>query len=208
MGVAAIIFIIITILAIDDGSDMTVTVLFGGLAVLFIYLWATKDARKKKQAENAQKQREEKERQRIAEVQQSACARFNASPFATQLRQDFAQRGWQDLDYNNGKGCQIYADKIETPCRTYVYIDYGLGKLDMQSCEELAEYLGLASGREYVTRKLEKFVGGRSSSYSGYVDSNGHVSISQDADGHDVTIGYSVYIKSTIPPQKPQGKAW
>ena len=208
MGIAAIVFVFLTIFALTEGDDIAVTILFGALAVLFIYLWATKAKRKQKQIEETEKREAEQERQRKAELQQRACKRFNASPFATQLRQDFAQRGWQDLDYNKGQGCRIYADRIETPCRTYVYIDYGWGKLDMQSCEELAEYLGLACGKEYITNKLTKFVGGRSSSYSGYIDSNGSVSICQDADGNDVTIGYSVYIKSTIPPKKPQGKAW
>ncbi len=207
MGVVAIIFVICTILAIEDGGDMTVTVLFAGLAVLFIYLWATKDKRAKKRVEETRKRKEEEECQRKAKLQQYACRRFNTAPFATQLRQDFHKRNWKDLDYNSG-GCAIYEDRIITHCQAYIYLDHGWGNLDLPSCETLAEYFGLASGKEYVTEKITKTIGGVSSSYSGYISNDGSVSLSRDFWGEDITIGYKVYIKPSVPPPKPQGKAW
>lgn len=51
MGIAAIVFVLLTIFALTEGDDIAVTILFGALAVLFIYLWATKDKRKQKQIE-------------------------------------------------------------------------------------------------------------------------------------------------------------
>lgn len=206
MGFWAIICFVVTAIAIESG-EVFMIITFGGIGILLTYLWATKDKRRQEEAERKRKEKEEAERKRKEETRQRALVRFNTSTFATQIIQDFRSRNWRDLDYKSG-GCQIYSDKIITPCQSYVYIDYGWGKLDIKSCEELAEYLGIAYGKTYSAEAITKFVGGVSSSYSGHISSTGDVSVYRDAWGDDKVIGYKLYSKNTVPPPTPKGKAW
>ena len=206
MGFWAIICFVAAAIAIETG-DMFMLAVFGGLGVLLTYLWAPKDKRAKKRALEEQKQREEAERQRKEQVRQRALTRFNASPLAVQIIRDMRNRNWLDLDYKRD-GCCIYFDKIATPCQKYTYRDYGLKDLDEADCEELAEYLGLAYGREYCVKKMTKFVGGVSSSYSGHIGADGSVSLCRDGWSEEKTIGYKVYSKASVPPAESQGKSW
>ena len=206
MGFSAIICFIIAAIAIESG-EIFMIVIFGGLGVLLTYLWATKDKRAEAAKQEEQKKKAEAERRRKEALRQHATTRFNTSPLAAQIVRDFRSRNWLDLDYKK-HGCSIYFDKITTPCQKYTYLDYGLGKLDEGSCEELAEYLGLAYGREYRVEKLTKTVGGVSSSYSGHISADGGVSLCRDGWSEEVTIGYRVYSKASVPPPEAKGKAW
>lgn len=206
MGFWAIVCFVIAAIAIESG-EVFMIVFFGGIGALLTYLWATKDKREKEVHRKTQQRRIETEQKRKEETRRCGLSRFGGSIFAEQLVREFRGRNWLDLDFRNG-GCQIYSDKIVTPCKTYVYINYGLAKLDIKGCEELAEFLGVVYGRAYSVDKITKFVGGVSDSYSGHINSDGGVSVYRDAWGGDTVIGYKLYSKNTVPPPAPKGKAW
>ncbi|MBE6796329.1 MAG: hypothetical protein E7533_07080 [Ruminococcaceae bacterium] len=206
MIIGAIICFIIAAIAIEDGESYMVAI-FGGLGLYLIYRRITRDDREAEKAEKAAQRKQEEEKKRKEKVRQNALVRFKSSSFANQIIRDFRTRNWSDLDYRKG-GCNIECDSIKTPYKTYVYIDYGLGRLNKNGCQELAEYIGMAYGSDYSTKEMIKSVGGYSGGYSGYVSSNGDISISRDADVADIFVGYKLYSKNTVPPPPPQGKAW
>lgn len=164
-------------------------------------------AKNTKRAEEAARREAEKERRRKDAVRQCAITRFRTSAFVSTLIQDFSNRNWRDLDYTQN-GCYVYPDKIVTPCQTYIYINYGLANLDMEGCEELAEYLGTVYGRPYSAVKETKFFGGVSNSYTSYLGSDGSVSTVRDAWGEERTIAYRLYSQNTVPSPPPKGRAW
>lgn len=206
MGFWAIICFVLAAIAIESGDILMITI-FAGLGILFTYLWATREDREKKRREELKKQREELKKQKLAEKIQLSKARFSNSAFAAQVIQDFRSRHWGDLDFKRGS-CQIFHDKIVTPYQTYLYINYGLGKLDNNGCEQLALYLGEAYGGGYETKAIERGYGGYSGSYSGYISSDGSVSISPDGGGDFVTVGYELCSKASMTPSNPVGKKW
>lgn len=206
MGIAAIICFIIAAIAIESGEPMMICI-FGGLGLLFAYLWATKDERAKKAAQESAKQNAEKERRIEEQKRQESKPRFQNSAFAQQVINDFRRRSWSDLDFKQD-GCQVRKDKIVTPNQTYVYINYGLANLDAKGCELLAIYIGQAYGRAYKKEQITHCVGGYSNSYSGYVDSSGGVSISRDSYFSESVEGYKIYSQATMPPPPPKGRDW
>lgn len=120
MGFGAIICFLIAAFAIETG-EVFMIVIFGGLGIWLTYLWATKDERRKKDAEERRKREE-------AALRNRAQARFSNSSFVSLVLRDLQRRNWVDLE--NGNSCQILKDKIVTAYRTYTYIDYNLQKLD------------------------------------------------------------------------------
>lgn len=218
MGLGCVVCFVLAYLGIETG-DPVVAAFFGIIGVWLLYMWATKEERKKKKAEEAEKRREEqrreKERNEKKELRQQAIARFNTSPFVLQIVKDFRSRNWRDLDYSKG-GCVIYYDKIVTPYRTYVYINYDLARLDQNGCQELAEILGMAYSQAnkqpytaYTAQEKQRFVGGRSNSISGhYNESTNEFMASPDVVESYVFEGYMLYSNDTVPPPPPTGKAW
>ena len=195
MGFWAIFFIIATILAIDTGmQDVTVTVLFAGLAVLFTYLWATKDKRKEDDKKREWKAKEDKARQR-----------FGSKPIVSQVVRDARIRG-------QGIHAKVYSDRIEANEKTYRYIDYNLAKLDKESdWEQLAFCLGVCFGGGYSVNRIIKTTGGcHPISYTGHVSSDSSVHIYPDVDTTDYIIGYEVDTATPAPaaPPQPTGQKW
>lgn len=168
MGIAAIICFILALVAIGSG-EIPVAVVFVVLGIWFACRWATKDEREK-----------EKEQKEQKETVDRARERFKDSRFVTQIIQEFRNRNWRDLDYNFG-GCKVWLDRIITPYQTYVYIDYGLGRLDVEGCKELAVYLGMAFGKDFCTK----------------IDSDG-----------EFASGYILYSSDTAPTPSSEGKKW
>ena len=191
MGFWAIFFIIATILAIDTGmQDVTVTVLFAGLAVLFTYLWATKDKRKEDDKKRRQKQEEDKARQR-----------FGSRSIVQQVVRDARIQG-------KGIHCQVYRDRIEGNGRTYRYSDHGLGMLEQQSdWKQLAICLGEVYGGAYSVTALDR-APAWSGRYAGHVSSDGSVHVYPDVDDSDHIIGYKVDTRQPAPPPPPPGQKW
>ena len=191
MGVWAIIFTIITALAIESG-DITMILIFGGLAVWFIYLWATKDKRKEDDKKRRQKQEEDKARQR-----------FGSKPIVQQVVRDARIQG-------KGIHCQVYRDRIEGNGRTYRYSDHGLGMLEKQSdWKQLAICLGEVYGGMYSVTALDR-APAWSGRYAGHVSSDGSVHIYPDVDDSDHIIGYKVDTRQPAPPPPPPppGQKW
>ena len=190
MGVWAIIFTIITALAIESG-DITMILIFGGLAVWFIYLWATKAERKKKDREWRQKQEAEQARQR-----------FGSRSVVQQVVRDARIQG-------KGIHAEVYKDRIEGNGKTYRYTDYGLAKLEnMRDWKQLAICLGEVYGGEYRIGSLESYNRGWSGRYAGHVSSDGSVHVYPDVDDSDRIVGYSVHTQQPAPPPPPPGQKW
>lgn len=202
---AAIICFLLAAIALED--DLEVALIFAGIGVLLIYLKVTE----KKRFAKREKIRIEREQIRIEEEKnktiQSAMSRFGNSNFVARLIQDFRIRNWSDLNYGGG-GCQVLSDKIVTPYKTYLYDDFGLNRLDTKGCEQLAVYIGELFGREYGVEEMTRAFGGYTGGYSGYVGSDGSISVSRDYSGGTTTLGYKVYSVSSKPSPKPQGKNW
>lgn len=197
-GLWIIICFILAAAAIEQGEGLMI-VIFGGLGICLAYLGATKDERHKKQQEEARKRAE-------AELRYRARQRFSDSYLANLIVRDLQLRNWVDLEDCNG--CQVLKTKTITPYQTYIYLeDYGLGTLEEDGCRELATYLSLFYHGDYEITPIIRSFGGVSNSYSGYIGSDGSVSISQDAWGDDVVDGYRL-CKKVVKPKSPQGKKW
>ncbi len=213
MGVCGVICLILCFFGFIWG-EIVPGLVFGAIGFLLLYMkekindpeeW--EEQRKLKKIAKAKKEKEE--------LRKHAIARFNTAPFVKQLVQDFRSRNWQDLDYSKG-GCVIYYDKIVTPYRTYVYINYDLARLDQNGCQELAEILGMAYSQAnkqpytaYTAQEKQRFVGGRSNSISGhYNESTNEFMASPDVVESYVFEGYMLYSNDTVPPPPPTGKAW
>ena len=202
----ALLFWLFTVLGLEHG-DISMTVVFGAIAVWLTYLWLTKDKRKAEEKEKNRRMQEERERKRKEQQLAAGRTRFENNPFVRHLIRSFRERNWADLDYTKN-GCRVYTNRIETPVRTYWYKDYNLDVLDMKACEQLAMYLGSAAGGEYEVKPLERSAGYSSgSSYSGYVGSSGDIHISSASSGSDYLDGYKVYTKRSVP-QRPQRQKW
>lgn len=200
--IAGLIFLFIAVYGIITGgvNDLIPGLIFAGVGVLLIYLKVTE---RKRFTHREQRRIEEKKNNTI----QSAKLRFNNSTFVTHLIRDCRARNWSDLNYVNG-GCQVLTDKIVTPYKTYLYDDFGLNRLDIKGCEQLAVYIGELFGRKYEVEEISQFFGGYTGGYSGYVGSDGSISVSRNYSGGERTLGYKVYSTSSKPNPKPQGKAW
>ena len=213
MGVCGVICLILCFFGFIWG-EIVPGLVFGAIGFLLLYMkekindpeeW--EEQRKLKKIAKAKKEKEE--------LRKRAIARFNTAPFVKQLVQDFRSRNWQDLDYSKG-GCVIYYDKIVTPYRTYVYINYDLARLDQNGCQELAEILGMAYSQAnkqpytaYTAQEKQRFVGGRSNGISGhYNESTNEFMASPDVVESYVFEGYMLYSNDTVQPPPPTGKAW
>ena len=196
MGFWAVVCFILAVVAFQ-GGNMIVALTLGGAGLMLAYFWSTKEERARQCYEAAQREN----------TIRAGRQRFGNSAFVAQVISDFRVRNWNDLDYRRG-GCQILEDKIETPYRTYIYIQYGLGKLDQEGREQLAYYLGEAYGGCYSFTPIEKLAGGRSNSYSGYISSDGDVRISSDSTRDFVNIGSKLYSDASVPPPPPKGRNW
>lgn len=197
MKVGIVLCIILTLAALESG-DMFVTAVFGGLSVLLIYLKTTEKERWKKKAEEAR-------RKAATELRIRANQRFGNSDFANMVVRNLQHLNWTEL--NDVKGIRILFKEIVTPSRRYRYIDYGLAELDAKGTLELADYISsFYPGNDIKVSQIVRTVGGYTGGYSGYVGSDGSVSVSQDGGGYDKIEGHEIHkIRSK---QQPQGTKW
>lgn len=197
MNVGIVLCIILTLAALESG-DMFVTAVFGGLSVLLIYLKTTEKERWKKKAEEAR-------RKAATELRIRANQRFGNSDFANMVVRNLQHLNWTEL--NDVKGIRILFKEIVTPSRRYRYIDYGLAELDAKGTLELADHISsFYPGNDIKVSQIVRTVGGYTGGYSGYVGSDGSVSVSQDGGGYDKIEGHEIHkIRSK---QQPQGTKW
>lgn len=197
MKVGIVLCIILTLAALESG-DMFVTAVFGGLSVLLIYLKTTEKERWKKKAEEAR-------RKAATELRIRANQRFGNSDFANMVVRNLQHLNWTEL--NDVKGIRILFKEIVTPSRRYRYIDYGLAELDEKGTLELADYISsFYPGNDIKVSQIVRTVGGYTGGYSGYVGSDGSVSVSQDGGWYDKIEGHEIHkIRSK---QQPQGTKW
>lgn len=197
MKVGIVLCIILTLAALESG-DMFVTAVFGGLSVLLIYLKTTEKERWKKKAEEAR-------RKAATELRIRANQRFGNSDFANMVVRNLQHLNWTEL--NDVKGIRILFKEIVTPSRRYRYIDYGLAELDEKGTLELADYISSFYPRNDIkVSQIVRTVGGYTGGYSGYVGSDGSVSVSQDGGWYDKIEGHEIHkIRSK---QQPQGTKW
>lgn len=205
---AAIICFLLAAIGLEQGEDgLVMTLFFAGIGVLLIYLKVTEKERQRKRNEQIAERNKRKAEEEKNKTIQAAMSRFGNSNFVARLIQDFRIRNWSDLNCGGG-GCQVFEDKIVTPHKTYLYDDFGLNRLDPKGCEQLAVYIGELFGREYEVKEMTRAFGGYTGGYSGYVGSDGSISVSRDYSGGTTTLGYKVYSVSSKPSPKPQGKNW
>ncbi len=195
--VGIVLCIILTLAALESG-DMFVTAVFGGLSVLLIYLKTTEKERWKKKAEEAR-------RKAATELRIRANQRFGNSDFANMVVRNLQHLNWTEL--NDVKGIRILFKEIVTPSRRYRYIDYGLAELDGKGTFELADYISsFYPGNDIKVSQIVRTVGGYTGGYSGYVGSDGSVSVSRDGGWYDKIEGHEIHkIRSK---QQPQGTKW
>lgn len=195
--IGIVVCIILTLAALESG-DMFVTAVFGGLSVLLIYLKTTEKKRWKKKAEEAR-------RKAATELRIRANQRFGNSDFANMVVRNLQHLNWTEL--NDVKGIRILFKEIVTPSRRYRYIDYGLAELDAKGTLELADYISsFYPGNDIKVSQIVKTAGGYTGGYSGYVGSDGSVSVSQDGGWYDKIEGHEIHkIRSK---QQPQGTKW
>lgn len=187
---AAIVCFVIAFIAIEHG-EMFMLVVFGGIGAYLMYLWATKDKRKK----------EEQKRIREQKIQDGK-SRFANSQLVRTVISECKANGNQNFS------CDVCFDSIKTPITTHYYGDFGLAKLDKKGCELLAYYIGSQVNNDnFIVTTKTKLVGGVSGSYSGYVGADGSISISQDCSAEDVLIGYTVYTRAPQPVEPPK-QSW
>lgn len=197
MKVGIVLCIILSLAALESG-DMFITAIFGGLSVLLIYLKATEKERQRRKAWEA-------ERKAAEELRARGNQRFGNSSFAKMVVHDLQLSNWADL--NDVNGVRILFEEVVTPSRKYRYIDYGLAKLDVKGTQEFADYISsFYHGDDIKVSQIVKTVGGYTGGYSGYVGSDGTVSISQDWSGYDKVEGYMIC--KVCPKYHPQGAKW
>lgn len=197
MKVGIVLCIILTLAALESG-DMFVTAVFSGLSVLLIYLKTTEKERWKKKAEEAR-------RKAATELRICANQRFGNSDFANMVVRNLQHLNWTEL--NDVKGIRILFKEIVTPSRRYRYIDYGLAELDEKGTLELADYISSFYPRNDIkVSQIVRTVGGYTGGYSGYVGSDGSVSVSQDGGWYDKIEGHEIH-KIRLK-QQPQGTKW
>lgn len=204
MKIGIVVCIILTLVALEDG-DMLMVAFFGGLSLLLIYLKATEKERRQREAEKTRIRAAEAERRRAAELRTRANQRFGNSDFANMVVRNLQLSNWTEL--NDVNGIRILFEEIITPSQKYRYIDYGLAKLDEKGTRELADYISsFYPGNDIKVSQIVRTVGGFTGGYSGYVGSDGSVSITQDCGGFDKIEGHKIHkIHSK---QQPQGMKW
>ncbi|MGN0316185.1 MAG: hypothetical protein ACI4EG_15525 [Fusicatenibacter sp.] len=204
MKIGIVVCIILTLFALESG-DMLMVTIFGGLGVLLFYLKATEKKRKQREAEKTRRRAEEAERKRAAELRNRSNQRFGNSNFANMVVRNLQHLNWTELDDVNG--IRILFQEIITPSQKYRYIDYGLAKLDAKGTQELADYIrSFYHGDDIEVSEIVKTWGGYTGGYTGYVGSDGNVSIARDWSGGEHVEGYKIHrIRSK---QQPQGMKW
>lgn len=204
MKIGIVVCIILTLFALESGDMLMVTIL-GGLSILLIYLKSTEKERELRKAEEARRRYEEARRRMAAELHTRANQRFGNSDFANMVVRNLQHLNWTELD--DVKGIRVLFQEIITPSRTYKYIDYGLAKLDVKGTQELADYIrSFYHGDDIEVSEIVKTWGGYTGGYSGYVGSDGNVSIARDWSGGEHVEGYKIHrIRSK---QQPQGVKW
>lgn len=197
MMIGIVVCIILALLGLETG-DMFMAALFGGLSVLLIYLKSTKEERKQNEFDEAKRKAAEKLRARSNQ-------RFGNSDFAKMVVANLQRLRWTELDDVNG--IRVLRNELITPSRTYKYIDYGLAPLDVAGTYELADFIrSFYHGDDISVGRISDLRGGYTGSYSGYVSSNGGVSMSQDSSFRETIQGYS--IRRIRPKAQPQGAKW
>lgn len=197
MKVGIVLCIILTLAALESG-DMFITAVFGGFSVLLIYLKVTEKERQRRKAWELKKKAAE-------DLRAQGNQRFGNSSFAKMVVHDLQLSNWTDL--NDVNGVRILFEEIVTPSRKYRYIDYGLAKLDVKGTQEFADYISsFYHGDDIKVSQIVKTVGGYSGGFSGYVGSDGTVSVSADWSGYDKVEGYMIY--KVCPKYQPQGAKW
>ena len=187
MTAAGVICILIAVIGFFNGGItdfMSAFVMFGflGVGIALIYFKATEKERFKKR-------NEERREQIKSEKVRKAHARFDNSPFASQLTKEMGNRNWIDLDYRL-KGCQVLQDRIITSTKTYLYGNHNSLNLSVNECELFAIYIGEVYGWEYRVDPIQKG-GGLVGAIYVTERTDGDVSVRSDyADSH--TIGYSI----------------
>lgn len=196
--IGIVICIILTLVALEDGGDMLVTAIFGGLSLLLIYLKATEKERRQRKAEEARRKAAE-------ELRIRSNQRFGSSYFADVVVRNLQHLNWTELDDVNG--IRVLFEEIITPSQKYRYMDYGLAELDEKGTRELADYISsFYPSNDIKVSQIVRTVGGYTGGYSGYVGSDGSVSISQDWGGYDKIEGHEIHkIRSK---QQLQGMKW
>ena len=204
MKIGIVVCIILTLVALEDG-DMLMVAFFGGLSLLLIYLKATEKERRQREAEKTRIRAAEAERRRAAELRTRANQCFGNSDFANMVVRNLQHLNWTEL--NDVNGIRVLFQEIITPSRTYRYIDYGLAKLDAKGTQELADYIrSFYHDDDVEVSEIVKTWGGYTGGYSGYVGSDGNVSIARDWSGGEHVEGHKIH---KIPSkQQPQGMKW
>lgn len=197
MKIGIVVCIILTLFALESG-DMLMVAIFGGLVIFLIYLKAT-------EKERGEKKTEEARRKAATELRNRSNQRFGNSNFAKMVVRNLQLSNWTEL--NDVNGIRILFEEIITPSQKYRYIDYGLAKLDEKGTRELADYISsFYPGNDIKVSQIVRTVGGFTGGYSGYVGSDGSVSITQDCGGFDKIEGHKIHkIHSK---QQPQGMKW
>ncbi len=187
---ASLICFLIALIAIEHG-EMFMLGFFGGIGVLLMYLHLTKA---KREAEKLKRIRQQK----IADGQ----ARFGNSRLVRTVISECK------VNLSQGFSCDVCYEYIKTPVATHSYDALGLEELDKKGSELLAYYIGSeVAGDDFIVTTKTKLVGGMSGGYSGYVSSDGSISISRDCSAEDILIGYTVYKRAPKPAQ-PTKQAW
>lgn len=187
---ASLVCFLIAFLGIET-MNYFMAAFFGGIGVLLMYLWATKDKRKIDEQKRIRNQKIE-----------DGKSRFGNSQLVRTAISECKANGNQNFS------CDVCFDSIKTPITTHFYGDSGLAKLDKKGCELLAYYIGSQVNNDnFIVTTKTKLVGGVSGSYSGYVGADGSISISQDCSADDVLIGYTVYARAPQPVEPPK-QAW
>lgn len=82
-------------------------------------------------------------------------SRFANNSFVSMIIQDISKNNFECYDYNHF-GIRICKTRLTTRNKTYLYSDYGLSDLDLESCRMLAHYIGsiLPVGMQYTVRPI------------------------------------------------------
>lgn len=195
--VGIVVCVIITLLALESGEIFMIAI-FGGLSAFLIY----REATRKKRIEN---QNERRRQRAAAELRARANRRFGNSNFAKMVVRDLQLSNWAELD--DAKGVKVLFKEIITSSRQYRYIDYGLAPLKVDGTKELADYISsFYHGDDLYVSEIIKISGGFTGGYSGFVGSDGSVSLSRDVSGGEYVEGYQILRKR--PKKQPQGVKW
>lgn len=198
-----------------DSEDPLVAAIFGVIGVFLLILPPVLKYLEKKEAERKERERIEakkqaaiaaaiaaqKEQARKNEVRKRALTHFNNSPFVRQVIRDLRSRNWDNMNGKYGH-CTVYQDRLVAG-RCYYYDEYGLDKLSLERCEELAEFLGMAYGKDYTTKGIYRSNCGPTGTFTSFLGSDGTVSTIPDYfEGKPTLEGYK------LKPVMPTLKKW